>query len=215
MTLNFGLRSVPNETTMFPELGTSGHLSGRNIMTSRKSSKSKTQKPLATIGSNPTVEIHRAKFHPFESTKYLHAAALKKTAKANIEVGRVEGGGVEVTVVAELRHGAITKIRPLGCKGCTEKSTEARKGGQRTKVASKKLLRETLSRIRQLGLPVVKVPVPIAGADLDIPIGPVIIIIGGPSGIDFCISYTDDDGFYCLACLFSSVTLCVGPVVLN
>ncbi len=184
-------------------------------MTSEKSLKSKAQKPLATIGSNPTVEIHRAKFHPFESTKYLHAAALKKAAKANIEVGRVEGGGVEVTVVAELRHGTITKIRPLGCRGCTEKSTEARKSGQRTKVAPKKLLREALSRIRELGLPVVKVPVPIAGADLEIPIGPIIIIIGPPFGIDFCISYTDDDGFYCLACLFTPTPICVGPVVLN
>src|SRR5271165_572618 len=149
MTSNFVLRSRPNETTMFAELVTPGHLSGRNFMTSKKSSKSKTQKPLATIGSNPRVEIHRAKFHPFESMKYLHAAALKKAAKANIEVGRVEGGGVEVTVVAELRHGAITKIRLLGCKGCTEKSTKG-KSGQRPKAASKKLLRETLSRIRQL-----------------------------------------------------------------
>ena len=80
--------------------------------------KSKKQKPLATVGVRPKAQIYQAKFHPFESMKYLNLAALKRAKLARIEIGRIEGGGIEATLVAEIRKGVITKLKPVGCKGC-------------------------------------------------------------------------------------------------
>lgn len=166
----------------------------------------KKQKPLATAGK---VEIHRGKFHAFEAVKYLNIPALKKAAKARIEIGRVEGGNREATVVAELRKGMITKLTPIGCKGCSEvKGRAARKSGPTVK----KALRAALTRVRELGLSGVKLPIPIRSVSaLDIQIGP-IIIYGDP--FDICIVVDSPDGWTCVECLFGP-GICIGPVVFD
>src|SRR5580704_5181538 len=82
----------------------------------------KKPKPLAKIGK---VEIHRSKFHAFETVKYLDIAALKKASKARIEIGRVEGGGTEATIVAEVSKGMITKLTPIACEGCAKPASAA------------------------------------------------------------------------------------------
>ena len=166
----------------------------------------KRQKPLATEGK---LEIHRAKFHPFETVKYLDIAALRKTAIARIEVGRVEGGGKDATIVAEIHKGMITRLAPIGCKGCSEgKGAAARKGG----AASKKKLRAALTRVRELGLSGVKLPIPVRKApDLGIQIGP-IIIYGDP--FDICIVVEEPNGDTCVVCLFGP-GICVGKVIVQ
>ena len=123
---------------------------------------------------------------------------------------------MEATIVAEVRKGMITRLRPLGCKGCGKTARKTGSSNSASKAALKKVLREALARVRDGGYPVVKLPVPIVSArEIGIPIGPIIIIIGGPTGIDFCIVITDDDGFTCVYCLFTPMPLCVGPVILN
>jgi len=164
----------------------------------------KKQKPLATVGK---LEIHRGKFKAFEAVKYLDVTALKKAAKARIEVGRVESGGKEATIVAEVRKGTITKLIPIGCKGCTPaKRTGTRKGG----TAVKKALRAALTRVRELGLTGVKLPIPIRTISaLEIQVGP-IIIYGDP--FDICIIVETTDGWTCCYCLFGP-GICIGPVI--
>ena len=166
----------------------------------------KKQKPLATEGK---IEIHRASFHPFETVKYLDFAALRKVSKARIEVGRVEGGGKEATIIAEVRKGEITKLTPIGCKGCSEdKGAAARKGGP----AAKKALRGALTRVRELGLSGVKLPIPLrTRRSLDIQIGP-IIIYGDP--FDICIVVEEPNGDVCVECLFGP-GICVGTVIVE
>ncbi len=168
-------------------------------------------KPLATFGTSPRVEIHRGRFHAFESTKYLNLAALKRASKARIEIGRVEAGGFEATLVAEVRRGMITALTPLACKGC---GGDGGAQGKRKRAAggvAKKAIRLALEHVRDRGYPVVKLPIPIT-KDLEIPIGPVIIVFG--PGWDVCIVIEWPDGEICIYCLFSS-GLCVGPIVVE
>jgi hypothetical protein len=184
--------------------------------------KKKKPKPLATVGTGPIAEIYRGKFIPFEITKYLDLAKLKQVEKARIEIGRVEGGGLEATLVAEIKRGAITKVAPRECKGCqddrragSDVQTKRREDGtgRRTGTAAlKKLAREVLVRQHELGLPLPKFPIPLRAApDLEITIGPVTVVIGGETGVNVCVSYDDDDGFSCYACAFQNFILCVGP----
>ena len=163
----------------------------------------KKPKPLATVDK---LEIHRATFHPFESSKYLDLAALQKAREAQIEIGSVEGGGAETTLIATVNRGKITKLTPVGCKGCAS-AKGARKGGS----VPKKVLRAALTRMRELGLQPTKLPIPINNlkALRAIEIGP-IIIYGDP--FDICIAIDDPDGGWCVYCLFGP-GLCVGPVV--
>jgi len=163
----------------------------------------KKPKPLATIDK---LEIHRATFRPFGSVKYLDLAALQKARGAEIEIGSVEGGGAETTLVATVNRGKITKLTPIGCKGCAG-TKGGRKGG-----VSKKVLRAALTRMRELGLQPVRLPIPISNTRelLSIQIGP-IIIYGDP--FDICIAVDDPDGGWCVYCLFGP-GLCVGPVTI-
>jgi hypothetical protein len=165
----------------------------------------KKPKPLATVDQ---LEIHRATFRPFGSVKYLDLAALQKARGAEIEIGSVEGGGAETTLVATVNRGKITKLTLIGCKGCSEA-----KGARKRGTPPKKALRAALTRMRELGLQPVKLPIPINNlkALLAIEIGP-IIIYGDP--FDICIAIDDPDGGWCVFCL-SGIGLCVGPVVLN
>ena len=49
-----------------------------------------------------------------------------ETDKAVVEIGRIEGGGVVATLVAEVHKGAITKLMPLSCNGCAAGHGKAR-----------------------------------------------------------------------------------------
>lgn len=66
-------------------------------------------------------------FRPFESTKYLDLKALRKVAKTTIEIGTIEAPGLSATLVAEIKKGMITRLRPMGCVGC--KPRKARRRG--------------------------------------------------------------------------------------
>ena len=87
--------------------------------------KAKRQKPLAVIGRDPRAEIHRAKFRPFESIKYLNAAALKEADKA-----------------------LITKVKPVGCIDCAKASTKSRSRKPTSRGSHRKLMREVLGIVR-------------------------------------------------------------------
>src|ERR1700734_2074907 len=120
--------------------------------------KSSKQKPLAIVRSSGlTTEIHRSKFVPFESTKYLDLKALKKAKKALIEIGTVEAAGRRATVVAEIRKGFITKLRPVSCPNCDEKSPKKTAAN----ASSKKLAGEIFQKLGELGTPVTKLPIPV------------------------------------------------------
>ena len=45
-------------------------------------------------------------------------AALRRAPKATVEIGTVEAPGVSCTLVAEVRKGMITRVKPLPCVGC-------------------------------------------------------------------------------------------------
>lgn len=163
----------------------------------------KKPKPLATVGK---IEIHRAKFRPFETVKYLDIATLKKAAKTQIEIGTVEGGGREVTIVAEVRKGMITRLTPVGCKGCSEaKGGSARKGS----AALKKEFKAALVRIREMGHSGAKLPIPIrtVRSFLTIDIGPITISF---HPFNICILTENMDGEICYYCLFSGRFFCLG-----
>ena len=169
-------------------------------------------KPLATVGTSPRAEIHRAKFQAFAAMKYMDWSALKKAHKAVVEIGRIEGGGVVATLVAEVHKGAITKLMPLSCKGCAAGHGKAGAAGR---AATKRVVRQALERVRELGLPVVKLPIPLSAArSIPIDLGPIIIIFGPPYGIDFCMVVESPEGEICVLCLFGP-GLCIGPVVID
>jgi hypothetical protein len=155
----------------------------------------KKPKPLAKIGK---VEIHRSKFHAFETVKYLDIAALKKASKARIEIGRVEGGGTEATIVAEVSKGMITKLTPNACEGCAKPASAA---ARKVSAAKKKERRAVLVRTRELGLLGTKLPIPVKStrAFTDLEIGPIIIRYWPP---DLCIIVEYTDGEICEYCVW-------------
>lgn len=170
----------------------------------------KKPRPLATFGK---VELHHATYRPFESTKYLNLNALKKAAIAKIEIGSIEGGGVETTLVATIQDGKITRLAPVTCRGCTEKpNIKPKTKKSESSAALKKSVREALAYMKEKGLNPVKLPVPVTSEALvEIEIGPIII---GPVIIDiwppnFCIVLSDDDGTWCTYCLWGP-TVCGG-----
>ena len=164
----------------------------------------KAQRALATIGGPVKAKLYRGKFRAFESTKYLDVAALKQAKKVPIEIGTIEAPGVKATVVAEVREGMITKIKPLGCPNCMKHKPETKTG----KAAFKKAAHEALKRVRTLGEPVVKLPIPIESART-IDIGPIVIIY--KDHFDICIVVDFPDGKMCLYCLFGP-WICAGPI---
>ena len=155
--------------------------------------KRRKQKPLATIRGRVNASIYKAKFQPFESTKYLNVAALKKARKVPIQIGTIEAAGRKVTVEAEVRKGLITNIRPVGCENCGPLKSKGKASG-----AFKKMAREVLKRVRDLGKPAVKLPIPISHlARSHIDFGPVVVDwVGG----EMCITVTYTDGVICIWC---------------
>ena len=140
--------------------------------------KRRKQKPLATIRGPVNAVIYKAKFQPFESTKYLNVAALKKAKKVPIQIGSIEAAGMKVTVEAEVDKGLITHIRPAGCENCGPPKSKGKTSG-----AFKKVAREALERVRALGKPTVKLPIPISHLSREavdrIHFGPVLITLTG------------------------------------
>ncbi len=167
----------------------------------------KAQRALATIDGPVKAKLYRGKFRAFESTKYLDGAALKQAKKVSIEIGTVEVPGVKATLVAEVREGMITKIKPLGCPNCMKHKPETKTA----QAAFKKAAREALKRVQTLGEPVMKLPIPIERA-LTIDIGPIVIIFDDDY-FNICIVLDfPDEGMVCMICLFSSRPICAGPI---
>ncbi len=144
---------------------------------------------------------------PFKSAKYLDLKALKKVKKALIETGTVEAAAEKATVVAEISKGFITKLRPVSCPNCDEKSSKKTSPN----APSKKLAREIFQKLGELGTPVTKLPIPVVRM-AEITIGPIIISCG-KSGCDICI-LTDDGYWSCIYCLFSGPGICIGRVII-
>ena len=170
----------------------------------------KRPRPIATFGK---IELHQATFRPFESTKYLNINALKKASSATIELGTVEGGGVETTLVASIQDGKIVRLAPATCRGCSEKSKTRQKAGKSGSSAEvKKSVRAALAYMKEKGHSPVTVPMPVTSkALLGIDIGPIII---GPIIIDIwppniCIVLDGPDGTWCTYCLWGP-TVCGG-----
>ena len=164
----------------------------------------KAQRPLATIGGPLKAKVYRGKFRPFESTKYLDVAALKQAKKVPIEIGTIEAPAVKATLVAEVRKGLITKIKPLGCPNCMKGKPETKAG----KAAFRKVARQALKRVQTLGEPVMKLPIPIESART-IDIGPIVIIYN--DHFDICLVVDFPDGKMCFYCLFGP-WICAGPI---
>ena len=168
--------------------------------------KRRKQKPLATIRGRVNASIYKAKFQPFESTKYLNVAALKKARKVPIQIGTIEAAGRKVIVEAEVRKGLITKIRPVGCENCGPLKSKGKANG-----AFKKMARESLKRVRDLGKPVVKLPIPISHLSRShIVFGPVVVDWDNPR-LGMCISVDYTDGVSCVWCQNSPFSFCIGP----
>jgi len=165
----------------------------------------KPQRALATIGGPVKATLYRGKFRPFGSIKYLDVAALKQAKKVAIEIGTIEAPGVKATLVAEVRKGMITKIKPLGCPNCMKHKPETKT----SKAAFKKAVREALKRVRTLGEPVMKLPIPIESART-IRIGPIVIIYNGTFNICIVLDFPDKD-MVCMICLFDR-PICGGPM---
>jgi hypothetical protein len=168
----------------------------------------KKPKPLATFGK---VEVHSAKFHPFESTRYLNIAALKKAPEAKIELGRIEGGGAEATIVMTVKRGMITGLAPVSCAGCGEATSKA-KPARKSSATLKKSAQDALTYIRNHHPPKIKLPMALSRSSLGIviiEIGP-IVIFGGP--FDICVVIIIDNR-PCIFCLFTNHTgLCGLPL---
>ena len=166
---------------------------------------SKAQRVLATIDGPVKAKLYRGKFRAFESTKYLDVAAIKQAKKVSIEIGTVEAPGVSATLIAEVREGMITKIKPLGCPNCMKHKPETKTGA----AALKKAASEALKRVQTLGEPVMKLPIPIERVR-NIDIGPIVIISNGYFNICIVLDFPDD-GVVCMICLFSR-PICAGPI---
>jgi hypothetical protein len=170
--------------------------------------KSKKPKPLATLRGAFTAKIYRSKFKAFESTRYLDVKALKKARKVTVEIGSVEGGGVSVTLAAEIRNGIITKLKPVSCPGCEKPAPKKKRSTEESKAFHLKLVK----RLREIGIPPPIVPKPLRSIEdlSDIDIGPITIFPDGR--FDICITIIETDGTECMYCLFGpSSCMKLGP----
>lgn len=154
-----------------------------------------------TLDEPVQVRLYRARFPPYEATRYLDAEALRSARKAIVECGTITAPGVELPVAAEIRNGRIVALRPTGCSGCGP-----RRGGGRRGSGSKELMKKVRAECAARGIGTSPVPAQLKISrrlGFQIPIGPVVIIIGDPApgGIfDVCVEYQVGD-FTCWWCL--------------
>ena len=150
-------------------------------------------------------KVYKARFRPFQATRYLNIAALKKAKKAVIEIGSIEAAGRSATLAAEIRNGAIVQIRPKPCRNCAKEKAPVK--AHRAEL--KKVSLEALKRVRDRGLPVVRLPIRITSAQsLDFPDpGPIIILTWNNHGT-ICFPIVMPDGSICDFCL-NGMTICI------
>ena len=130
----------------------------------------KKQQPLATLPRPLKAKVYRAKFRPFEATKYLNEDALRKVEKTTIEIGTVEAPGVSFTLAAEIQKGMITRLMPVSCGEC--------KPGRISKVKLKKIMAAATERLGDLKTSSPNLPMPLAASGTDgIVIGPIVIVV--------------------------------------
>jgi hypothetical protein len=160
--------------------------------------------PLVEIRKPVRVRAYRGRFRPFESTKFLDPKALKALRKGSIEIGTVEGAGFKQTISAEIREGKVFGYRPLECEGCKPKGAR--------KVARPELkaaMRQVAAALVEGGHVKPMRPMAIRVSrrlGFQIPIGPIIIIIGDPApgGIfDLCFEWWDGNTL-CWWCLIGA-----------
>jgi len=166
-----------------------------------KSSNRLKQKPIFEIKSPLRARVYRAKFRPFEATKFLDAKALRRAKRVTIEVGRLDAAGMTQTICAEVHNGMVVALKPVGCPGCD--SSRSSKIGH---AAFKKTIRLVSAAIKDRGITTTPTPMPIkisSRLGFEIPIGPIIIVIGDPGdGFDLCIEIWIGNKL-CWWCLFS------------
>ena len=158
------------------------------------------QRPLATIRRPVKAKIYRGKFRPFASLQYVDLRALRRAPKATIEIGTVEAPGVSVTLVADVRKGMITKVRPLPCVGCKRRPIGQAK--------LKRTLAEVTKRVEALGRPQPRLPMALteSGGTWGGTFGPITIVID--EGIPCIWIYVGDT--VCIICAFDVIQgICV------
>ncbi len=160
------------------------------------------QKPLFEIRSPLRARVYRAKFRAFEATKFLDAKALKRAKRVTIEVGNLEVAGMTQAISAEIRSGMVVALKPVECAGCGPQN--AKKAGS---ASFKKMIQLVSTALKDRGISPTPLPMPIkisSRQGFQIPIGPIIIVIGDPGdgGFDFCIQVWIGNRF-CWWCLFS------------
>lgn len=157
---------------------------------------SRKPKPLAEVRSPVRIRAYRAKFRPFEATRYLDVRALKRAKKARIECGTVDVAGKTITLEAEVRSGRVVALRPIGCDACAPGKAQ-KLGSPALKTAMRAMVRQLEQRgVRPQGKPM---PLRIsARRGFQFPIGPIIIVIGD---WDFCVEIWIGNEL-CWWCLF-------------
>ena len=157
-----------------------------------------------TVRAGAKAPIYRGRFSPAEHIRYLDLAALKRARKVKLEVGAVSVAGLVIPIFAEVRNGLVVSLRPSECGNC---------GGVQRKVRALRSRRSkaadaALTKIRDLKLPTLKLPMPIERLQrISIfGIGVTIIKIGGT----YCLVIWFTDGAFCYFCLDGS-QLCLRP----
>lgn len=157
-------------------------------------------KPFARIAK---ARIYRRRIVNASHMRYLNLAALKKARRAEIELGSVTVGALTAVIVAEIKQGLITRLRPAHCQKCgRRRSIRARAQRDRTK-----LLRNIFSK-RAPGTAPTALPIPVerlAGSRSNL----TITIVITPDGI-LCL-LIEIGGYGCLIC--TDGTTCFRPSV--
>lgn len=164
--------------------------------------RSRKQSPLLEIRKPIRIRVYQGEFTAFESTKYLDAKALKRAKKATIEVGTVEVAGLKQTVAAEISRGMVVALKPIACEGCNPKPRKSKKYGR---AELKKMMVQVRRELAARGINPRPKPMLVrvsARLGFQIPIGPIIIVIGEPPlGFDLCFEWWDGDTL-CWWCVF-------------
>jgi hypothetical protein len=159
-----------------------------------KARKARKSPLIVRIGGPPKIEIFRAAFRPFATTKYLDTRALAKVGKATIEVGTLEVPGHRVPIAAEVRRGRITALRPAVGLVCPDR--------RRASAASLKRTLDAVTReVESRGLPYLRLPMPLAvSRRAGLTIGPIVIVVVVEEDAP-CI-WIWVNSRYCLICTF-------------
>lgn len=136
-----------------------------------------------TLAHRVTVELSPAKFHAYESTRYLDAGRLARSAHARFELGYFDSGCCKRTLRAFVANGRVTRLELEPCNEPARLPPEWKPILQ----AAYKAIRAELRDVRPM-----KLPTPVAQF-LAGPLGPYI------SGF-FCIRICAFG--HCLFCCF-------------